>query len=293
MGSCLRRNKGGLGDGGALFYPGAGVFEGGGGGDDGFFVVHSTNYVEADRESVGGEAGGDAGGGVADDVYGVGEGVEAEILVGVGGLAGYLLGELAHGYTGHREGGRDEKVVIFEDIGYLGFEPVSPAEGAGVVGDGNFGTHVQIFPCVVGHHVAVGVAQVTVVEEGGGLVDGAKGLIWVVHGEFGIADVGSQNLEDPGGVGGDFEDFVFDGREAVVGAPGNAESFDAADEGVEEVWVFRGGGNWGRGNRGRRGLAGVERSPGRCGSGVLAGRISWVREGPGRRCSRRRGPGWA
>ena len=90
----------------------------------------------------------------------------------------------------------------------------------------------------MGHHVAVGVTHVTVVEEGGGLVDGAKGTVWVVHLEFGIADMGSENLEDPSSVGGDFEDFVFDGREAVVGAPRNAESLDAAFEGGEEVGRF-------------------------------------------------------
>ena len=86
--------------------------------------------------------------------------------------------------------------------------------------------------------MAVGVTHVTVVEEGGGLVDGAKGPVWVVHCEFGFAYIGSQNLEDPSGVGGDMEDFVFDVCEAVVGAPGNAESLDAALEGGEEVGRF-------------------------------------------------------
>ena len=135
--TCGRRG-GGLGDGRALVYPGASLFEGGGGGDDGLFVVHPANDVEADREAVGGEAGGDAGGGVADDVDGVGEGVEAEVLVRVGGLAGYLFRELAYGDAGYGEGGGDDKIELFEDVGYLGLELVSPAEGAGVVGDGYF-----------------------------------------------------------------------------------------------------------------------------------------------------------
>ena len=126
-----------LGDGGALVYPGAGVFEGGGGGDDGCFVIHAPHDVEADGESVGGEAGGDAGGGVADDVYGVGVGVEAEILVGVRGLAGYLLWELADGDAGHGKGRRDEEVVVFENVGNLGLQLASPAEGLGVVGEGD------------------------------------------------------------------------------------------------------------------------------------------------------------
>ena len=86
--------------------------------------------------------------------------------------------------------------------------------------------------------MAVGVTHVTVVEEGGGLVDGAKGTVWVVHLEFGLADMGSQNLEDPSSVGGDVEDFVFDVCEAVVGAPRNAESLNATVEGSEEVGRF-------------------------------------------------------
>ena len=73
----------GLGNGGALVYPGAGVFEGGGGGDDGRLVVHAPDDVKADGESIFGEAGGYAGGGMTDDVYGVCVGVEAEIFVGV------------------------------------------------------------------------------------------------------------------------------------------------------------------------------------------------------------------
>ena len=135
--TCCRRG-GGLGDGRALFDPGAGLLEGGGGGYDGLFVVHPANDVEADGEAVGGEAGGDAGGGVADDVDGVGEGVEAEILVRVRRLAGYLLRELSDGDAGYGEGGGDDEIELLEDVGHLGFELVSPAEGAGVVGDGYF-----------------------------------------------------------------------------------------------------------------------------------------------------------
>ena len=77
-------------------------------------------------------------GGVADDVDRVGEGVEAEELVRVGGLAGYLFRELAYGDAGYGEGGGNDEIELLEDVGYLSFELVSPAEGAGVVGDGYF-----------------------------------------------------------------------------------------------------------------------------------------------------------
>ena len=76
--------------------------------------------------------------GWADDVDGVGEGVEAEELVRVGGLAGYLFRELAYGDAGYGEGGGNDEIELLEDVGYLSFELVSPAEGAGVVGDGYF-----------------------------------------------------------------------------------------------------------------------------------------------------------
>ena len=154
---------------------------------------------------------------------------------GYDGFAGYLLRELADGYAGHGKGGGDEEVVVFEDVGHLGFQLVPPAKGFGVVGEGDFGPHFQVFPGVVGHHVAVGVAHGAVVKEGAGLVDGAEGSVRVVHLEFCVAHVGSQNLENLGGIGGYFDHFAFDGGETVVSAPGDAESLDAAVEGVEEV----------------------------------------------------------